>query len=152
MLFRSADFAGASGGQITVVRGETPESYPVDVSARFFRSLDGTPAAASELTLRVGDKVNFVLVSLDTERDTPAALHDYRGRQQLANANWTLLRGAKDDVRELAALLGVNYQKDARGQFAHSNVITILNPEGEIIHQQIGLNQKPGDAVKALQK
>ncbi len=55
----TADFAGASAGQLTVVRGETPESYPLDVSARFFRSLDGSPAAASELTLTVGDKVEL---------------------------------------------------------------------------------------------
>jgi len=36
----------------------------------------------------------FVLVSFDSVRDTPAALRAYRARAQLPVANWTLLRGA----------------------------------------------------------
>ncbi|HXI50961.1 MAG TPA: SCO family protein [Candidatus Saccharimonadales bacterium] len=97
----------------------------------------------------VRGRVGFVLVTFDTERDTPAALAEYRRRHQLP-ANWTLLRGGPDDVLELAALLGVKFKKDARGQFAHSNLLTVLSPGGEIVHQQIGLNQSPQDTVKRL--
>ncbi len=97
-------------------------------------------------------EVDFLLVSLDTERDTAETLHSYREKQHLSTTNWTLLCSTADDVRELAALLGVNYQKDSRGQFAHSNIITVLNAAGEIFHQQIGLNQKPTDTVQALSK
>lgn len=95
--------------------------------------------------------VGFVLVSFDTERDTPDVLASYRKNHNL-NANWTLLRGAPDDVLELAALLGVKYKKDARGQFAHSNLITVLNAQGEIVFQQTGLNRNPSAAVAALQQ
>ena len=98
------------------------------------------------------DKVNFTLVSFDTERDTPAALRVYRERQNLGTDHWSLLTGQPDDVRELAALLGVNYQKDARGQFAHSNVITVLKSVGEIAHQQTGLNQDILATVKAIEQ
>jgi protein SCO1 len=97
-------------------------------------------------------KVDFLLVSLDTERDTVGALREFRAKRNLAPANWTLLRGGTDDVRELAALLGVNYQRDTRGQFAHSNVITVLNADGEIIHQQQGLNQPHTETIAALAK
>ena len=97
-------------------------------------------------------KVNFTLVSFDTERDTPAVLRTYRQRQNLGTDRWSLLTGKPDDVRELAALLGVNYQKDARGQFAHSNVITVLNPAGEIVHQQVGLSQDILATVKAIER
>ncbi len=96
------------------------------------------------------DRVDFVLVSFDTERDTPEALRAYRQQMHLGTDHWTLLTGRPDDVRELAVLLGVNYQRDARGQFAHSNVITVLNAEGEIIHRQVGLNQEPAETVAAL--
>ena len=89
----------------------------------------------------VRSRTGFVLASFDTERDTPAALATYRERQQLPRDRWTLLHGRPDDVLELAALLGVQYKQGARGQFSHSNVITVLNAEGEIVHQQIGLNQ-----------
>ena len=94
-------------------------------------------------------KIGFVLVSFDSERDTPAALAEYRKIHELP-ANWTLLRGTPDDVLELAALLGVKFKKDARGQFAHSNLLTVLNPGGEVAHQQIGLNQSPDETVKQL--
>ncbi|MDB6029399.1 MAG: SCO1/SenC [Verrucomicrobiales bacterium] len=96
-------------------------------------------------------KVNFTLVSFDTERDTPKVLNTYRTTHHLGT-NWTLLRGNSDDVLELAALLGVKFKKDARGQFAHSNVITLLNGKGEIISQQIGLNRDPASTVVAVQK
>jgi cytochrome oxidase Cu insertion factor (SCO1/SenC/PrrC family) len=56
-------------------------------------------------------------------------------RPRAQRERWTLLRGGADDVRELAALLGVNYAEDARGQFAHSNLITLLNADGEIAFQ-----------------
>ncbi len=97
-------------------------------------------------------QVDFLLVSLDPDRDSVATLRAFRDLRKLPLSNWTLLRGSHDDVRELAALLGVNYQKDARGQFAHSNLITVLNPAGEIIHQQIGLNQDPAETVRVLTK
>ena len=88
----------------------------------------------------VRTNVGFVLISFDSRRDTPAVLANYRKLQGL-DSNWMLLRGGSDDVLELAALLGVKYRKDARGQFAHSNLITLLDSNGEIAARQIGLNQ-----------
>ena len=66
--------------------------------------------------------------------------------------NWTLLRGGEDDVRELSALLGVNYMKDARGQFSHSNIITVLDSEGVVAFQQTGLNKDATETIAALRK
>lgn len=96
--------------------------------------------------------VGFTLVTFDTERDTPAALAEYRAIRQLPDSTWTLLHGGSDDVLELAALLGVKFKKDANGQFAHSNLITILNSEGEIVFQQTGLNQSITNPVRAIEK
>jgi protein SCO1 len=102
------------------------------------------------LSEQVRDEVGFVLVTFDSQRDTVAALHAYREKQNLSPKRWTLLRGEPDDVRELAALLGINYQRDARGQFAHSNIITLLNREGEIVHQVNGLNTSVEEPAKIL--
>ena len=66
--------------------------------------------------------------------------------------NWNLLSGSADDVLEVAALLGVRYKQDATGQFMHSNLITILNSDGEIVHQQTGLNQDIGASVRILKQ
>jgi protein SCO1/2 len=95
-------------------------------------------------------KVDILLVSMDPKRDTAAALAAFREKRGLNPERWTLLRGADDDVRELAALLGVNYAEDARGQFAHTNLITLLNSEGEIVFQHAGLKQDPALLITAI--
>ncbi len=106
----------------------------------------------SSLPAELRSRIGFTLVSFDTERDTPSALAEYRKAHALTKDRWTLLRGSPDDVLELAALLGVKYKADANGQFAHSNIITILNANGEIVYQQIGLNQDIQKARQTLQQ
>jgi len=97
-------------------------------------------------------KVGFTLVTFDTKRDTPGALAKFRESRNLSPKNWTLLHGSDDDVLELAALLGVKYKQEANGQFAHSNIITVLNAEGEIVHQLTGLGQDINGIVRKLEK
>jgi protein SCO1 len=96
--------------------------------------------------------IGFTLVTFDTKRDTAEALASYRDSRHLSAKTWTLLRGESDDVLELAALLGVKYKEDANGQFTHSNIITVLNARGEIVHQQVGLGQDIKDTVRELEK
>lgn len=91
----------------------------------------------------------FVLVSFDAARDTPAALRAYRERAQL-DSDWTLLHGEEADVQELAMVLGMKYKQDARGQFSHTNLITVLNPAGEIAHQRTGLQGEVDTAARAV--
>jgi protein SCO1/2 len=102
------------------------------------------------LPQNIRTNTGFLLVSFDSERDTPAALKAYRAKCELSRQNWTLLRGDPDDVRELAALLGVIYRKDAKGDFAHSNLIIVLNAEGEIVYQQPGLNLPTDEIIAKL--
>ena len=109
-------------------------------------------AIEAKLPPAVLGKVDFLLVSIDSKRDTPAELAAFREKRQLARERWTLLRGGADDVRELAALLGVNYAEDSRGQFAHTNLITLLNADGEIAFQHAGLKQDPARLVAAIEK
>ncbi len=100
------------------------------------------PAAARERT-------QVVLVTFDVARDTPAGLRAFRERMSL-DGQWTLLRGEESSVQELAMLLGVKFKQDGRGQFAHSNIITVLNPEGEIAHQLAGLNGDGSETARVL--
>jgi protein SCO1/2 len=104
------------------------------------------------LPQKLRDRVDFLLVSIDHERDTPEVLHVYRESRKLPVAHWSLLHGSAEDVRELAALLGVNYRKDARGQYAHSNTFTLLNARGEIVRQLNGLNQDVAPFVQTIEK
>src|SRR5678815_3484567 len=69
----------------------------------------------SRLPAAVLGKVDFLLVSIDSKRDTPGELAAFREKRQLTRERWTLLHGEADDTRELAALLGVSYAEDSRG-------------------------------------
>jgi protein SCO1/2 len=92
----------------------------------------------------------FVLISIDPERDTPQKLAKFAQEKNLDTKRWTLLTGNSDEIMELAALIGFKYKKDNKGDFFHSNLITFLNKEGEIIHQQVGLNQDITESTKVL--
>ena len=101
------------------------------------------------LPAAVRDQARVLLVSFDTERDTPAALKAFRERMAL-DAGWTLLRGDEAAVQEFAMLLGVKFKRDARGQFAHSNLVTVLNAEGEIAYQRAGLQGDVSELAQAV--
>jgi protein SCO1/2 len=140
--------------KLGVLRGR-----PQILATFFSRCEYACPILVSELKTIEGKlppevlaKVDFLLVSIDSKRDTPEALAEFREKRHLARERWTLLRGEADDVRELAALLGVNYTEDARGQFAHTNLITLLNAEGEIAFQHLGLKQDPSLLIGAIEK
>ena len=98
----------------------------------------------------VRERAQFVLVSFDHERDTPAALAAYRERVGLDPEYWTLLHGEPENIQELAMLLGIKFRRTPAGDYAHSNVITILNEQGEIVHQRPGLQGEVATVAKAL--
>lgn len=94
----------------------------------------------------------FLLVTFDPKRDTPKVLNAYRATRNLPENQWTLLQGSEDDVRELALVLGVKYRQDANGQFIHSNLITILNADGEIAFQKSGLEDSTAELAAQLNR
>lgn len=97
-------------------------------------------------------KVGFTLVSFDSQRDTPEALKNYRTARSLSPDTWTLLNGSPDSVLDLAAVLGMKFKQDSQGQFSHSNLITLLNSEGEIVHQFAGLNPNKEQLKAEIEK
>lgn len=103
----------------------------------------------AQLPADARERAAFVLVSFDTVRDTPAALAKFRVQRGL-DSQWTLLHGSADSVRELAALLGVKYQQAPDGMFSHSNLFTILDSQGEIIHTREGLKTGIPEAAAKL--
>lgn len=105
---------------------------------------------AEELPEAVRRELQFVLVSLDPERDTPETLTRFAAAHGLDIEEWTLLRGSADDVRTLAAMIGLRYRKQADGQFAHTSLISILDSRGEVIHQQKGAGGVESETLTAL--
>ncbi|HEU5080051.1 MAG TPA: SCO family protein [Opitutaceae bacterium] len=82
-------------------------------------------------------KTELVLISFDSARDNVEALHAFRKTNEL-DEHWHIVRGQSDDVAETAAVLGVRYKQDAKGDFMHSNLITFLNADGVVDVQKSG--------------
>ena len=97
------------------------------------------------------DQVHFVLVSIDPKVDTPEKLHSFAREYNMSPDDWTLLNGKEGDILELAALLGVKYKKTTEKDYAHSNIITVLNKQGEIAHQQVGLAMDPSETIEEIE-
>lgn len=90
----------------------------------------------------VGGRVGYVLVSIDPARDDVQRLQAFAAKTRLGDG-WTLLRGADSSVRELAAALGVRYRRVSDTDFVHSNLLSILDPDGVVVHRQVGLGVDP---------
>ncbi len=95
-------------------------------------------------------RTRFLLFSLDPERDTPEALTAFAREHSLDSTRWTLLAASEDDMRTLAAVLGVRFRPDADGEIAHSAVIAVADAEGVIRHRQLGLTQDASALVAAV--
>ncbi|HEY4650538.1 MAG TPA: SCO family protein [Pontibacter sp.] len=96
------------------------------------------------------EDVGIVLVTMDPERDTPAQLKAFASENGLDPARWVLLTSKQENIQELAVLLNMKYKNEGNGNIAHSNIISVLNPAGEIIHQQEGLGAEPDETIKAI--
>jgi protein SCO1/2 len=105
-------------------------------------------AQMQRIEREVGDDASFVLVTLDPERDTSEQLRSFAAEHDLDPARWTLLRGSEASVRELAAVIGVRYRSIDAGEIAHSNLLTVLDATGAVVHQQEGLGD--ADATVAV--
>lgn len=97
------------------------------------------------------ESTRFVLFSFDPDRDSPEALAAYREQKALLGRHWTTLRAPDSTVRELAVVLGVRYKK-AGEDFAHSNLVLVLDRQGVPRLRQEGLNNPPDTAVAAIRE
>jgi protein SCO1/2 len=93
----------------------------------------------------------FVLFSLDPGRDTPAVLARFADEHGLDRGRWTLLASSEDDMRTLAAVLGVRFRQDPGGEIAHSAVIVVVDGEGSLRHRREGLSGDLRPLLAALE-
>jgi protein SCO1/2 len=75
-------------------------------------------------------RVQVLMVSFDTVRDTPAALEAFRSAHHIGEANWLVATASMHDVRTLAAALGIQYRELPDHGFNHSAVLTLLDADG----------------------
>ncbi|WP_245806779.1 SCO family protein [Arenibacter amylolyticus] len=94
--------------------------------------------------------VTLVLVSIDPETDTPERLAAFAKENLMESNQWVLLRGTEANTREFAAVLAVNYKRISPLDFSHSNIISVFDQGGELVHQKEGLGVNHQETVSKI--
>ncbi|WP_445737980.1 SCO family protein [Mariniflexile sp.] len=94
--------------------------------------------------------LSFVLVSMDPETDTPQRLKAFAIENKMDGEQWTFLQGTASGVREFANVLAVKYKQISPMDFSHSNIISVFDPNGELMHQQEGLGVDNKETIKTI--
>lgn len=96
------------------------------------------------------DQVQYVFVSIDPEVDTPEHLKAFAIENKMDSEEWLFLRGNEEDTREFANVLAVNYKRISPMDFSHSNIISVFNKQGEMVHQMEGLGVDSKKTIEAI--
>ena len=96
--------------------------------------------------------IQFVLVSIDPETDTPERLKNFAKENLMNEEHWTFLQGTVSGVREFANVLSVKYKEISPIDFSHSNIISVFNAAGELKHQQEGLGVDNKETIATILK
>jgi protein SCO1 len=96
------------------------------------------------------DDLRVLLVSFDSERDTPAALRELATVRHIDTARWTLAHADVGAVRRIAAALNVQYKKLPSGDFSHSAIISVLDRNGGISLQSAELGHADPEILRAI--
>jgi protein SCO1/2 len=83
--------------------------------------------------------IKYILVSIDPENDTPERLKKLSKEYGMTGDQWLFLRGNEETTREFANILAVKYKQISPIDFSHSNIISVFDKRGNLIHQREGL-------------
>lgn len=97
-------------------------------------------------------EVQYVLVSIDPENDTPEKMALFIKNNKLQGKQWLFLRGDEESTKELANVLAVKYKKISPMDFSHSNIISVFSKTGELAYQQEGLGLDIEGTVNEIKK
>ena len=98
------------------------------------------------------DYLGFSFISIDPKNDTPARMKQLEKDYDFDPKSWLLLTGDEDGVLELAVALGMKYRKTSAMDFAHSNIITVLAPDGRIAYQTSEIGEDISKTLAAIRQ
>lgn len=125
---------------ITMFYGSCPMACPLLIDT--LRAAEHGVPEPQRADLRV------LMISIDPEHDTPAALQKLGRERRIDSTRWTLARTDERTTRRIAAVLGIQYRKLPSGGYNHSSIVTLLSPTGEIVAQSSAFGQ-PDQAFRS---
>lgn len=96
---------------------------------------------------RRGQALEFLIVSIDPENDTPEAWTQYRKKRGLNRENWHFLTAGVKETREFAALLGIKYWYYDE-HLMHDFRIIRLDSEGRVEKMIDAYDAKPDELLR----
>ena len=97
-----------------------------------------------------GEKIRFVSITVDPERDTPEVLKDYAQAFDANLSGWAFLTGAPDAIRDLTRRYGVFASKTASGSIDHTFLTSIIDQRGILRVQYLGVRFDPDEFRRDL--
>ncbi len=97
-------------------------------------------------------RLEVLLISFDSERDTPLALKAMADKRRLDTPRWTLARADAADIRRIAAVLDIQYRQMQDHEFSHSSALILLDNEGRIVARTDRLGEADPDFVAAVMR
>ncbi|HEV8723203.1 MAG TPA: SCO family protein [Candidatus Binatia bacterium] len=97
-----------------------------------------------------GEKVYFVSISVDPERDTPKVLKRYAEAHTANPAGWAFLTGTPTEIRDVAKRYGIYYKKTPRGDVDHTFLTSLVDQNGTLRVQYMGVKFNPDEMLRDL--
>jgi protein SCO1 len=97
-------------------------------------------------------RIQVVMISFDSARDTPDVLAAFKSEHQITEDNWIVARASAPDVRLLAAVLGIQYRELKDHTFNHSAVLSVADRNGIVRAQTSDLSDANGAFVAAVRR
>ncbi|HMH16729.1 MAG TPA: SCO family protein [Burkholderiales bacterium] len=97
-----------------------------------------------------GSQVYFVSITVDPERDTPEVLKRYAQTHRANPAGWAFLTGTPAEIREVARRYGIFYKKTPSGDVDHTFLTSLVDRNGTLRVQYMGVRFKPDEMLRDL--
>ena len=98
------------------------------------------------------DEIQYVLISIDPETDTPEVMTAYLKNNQFDEKEWTFIRSSEEDTRELANVMAIKYKEISPVEFSHSNIISVYAKDGTLAFQKEGLDENSEITANEIKK
>jgi len=104
----------------------------------------------SKIPAAILKQSKLVLVSIDPATDTVERLAQFANDNEMDADHWLFLRSSESNTREFANVLAVKYKLISPMDFSHSNIISVFDQEGVLVHQQEGLGVDNEETVAKI--
>lgn len=100
----------------------------------------------------LGDRVQFVSVTVDPENDTPELLRRYAEAMHVHADGWNFLTGDATQIDKVAGAYGVFFDRQPSGSVQHNLLTTIVDASGQMRVQYVGEGFDPDELLADIRK